>query len=82
MTELKNYDPKYYLASIEKIDPPEGMTDGEWYHYVISQGTSKIEGKRPGTLESVTEHVEEYMENLNLRNNLGYSAYASRKPKK
>lgn len=82
MTEQTEYDPKYYLASMDKIDPPEGMPDGEWYHYVISHGSSKIEGKRPGTKKSVQAHVDEYIENLNLRNTLGYSAYASRKPKK
>jgi len=72
----------FSITSIEKVDPPTGMPDGEWYHYVISQGPSKIDGKRPGTLKSVTAHVEEFVENLNLRATLGYSAYAAKKPAK
>jgi len=74
-----SYDRKYRVTIIEKSKAPEGMSGDEWYHYVISQGPSKIEGQRPGTLESVTEHVEEFVENLNRRAALGYSAYAARK---
>lgn len=76
------FDRKFSVTKIEKIDPPEGMPEGEWYHYVIGRGSSEIQGKRPGTLESVTEHVEEFIENLNRRALLGYSAYAAPKPTK
>lgn len=73
---------KYHIHSIEEIDAPTGMeSDQQWYQYVISHGPSRIEGKRPGTLESVKQHAEEYTENLNQRATLGYSAYATRKPK-
>lgn len=76
------FDRKFRVTSIEKSKPPEGMDGGDWYDYVISQGPSQISGKRPGTLESVTEHAEEFVENLNRRAALGYSAYAARKPAK
>lgn len=76
------FDRNFKITKIEKIDPPEGMPDGDWYHYVIGRGTSEIQGKRPGTLESVTEHAEEFIENLNRRALLGYSAYAAPKPAK
>ncbi len=76
------FDRKFNVTKIEKTDPPEGMPEGEWYHYVIGRGASEIQGKRPGTLASVTEHVEEFVENLNRRALLGYSAYASAKPGK
>ena len=76
------FDRKFNVTIIEKTDPPQGMPEGEWYHYVIGRGASEIQGKRPGTLESVTEHVEEFVENLNRRALLGYSAYASAKPAK
>lgn len=79
MTEAPEYDPKFRLISIEKIDPPTDNSNEEWYHYVIGQGTSKIDGKRSGTLNSVTQHAEEYIDNLNQRSWLGYSAYATRK---
>lgn len=72
----------FSITSIEKVDPPKGMSGDEWYHYVISQGPSKIDGTRPGSLQSVREHAEEFVENLNERATLGYSAYAARKPTK
>jgi len=80
--EDKINEHKYRLISVEKIDPPEGMPSGSWYRYVIGQGTSRIEGKRLGTLKAVTRHAEEYAENLDTRSTIGYSAYVSRKQKK
>ncbi|MBT8436775.1 MAG: hypothetical protein KJP11_05340 [Gammaproteobacteria bacterium] len=71
---------KFPVTSIEKTDPPDGVTEGEWYEYVIGEGTSEIKGKRSGTLKSVTAYVKEYAANLNERSTLGYSAYAARKP--
>lgn len=75
-------DRRFRVTSIEKACAPEGMLEGEWYHYVISRGPSKILGKRPGTLKSVTEHAEEFVANLNRRAAPGYSAYATRKVEK
>ncbi len=75
-----SYARKFHVISIEKSDPPEGMGEGEWYHYVIGGGSSQITGKRPGTLKSVTDHVEEFVGNLNQRPALGYSPNAARKP--
>lgn len=71
---------KFPVTSIEKTDPPKGVTEGEWYEYTIGHGTSEIKGKRCGTLKSVTAYVKEYARNLNQRSTLGYSAYAARKP--
>ena len=73
---------KFPITSIEKTDPPDGVTDGEWYEYVIGKGASSIRGRRAGTLQAVTEYVEEYAENLNQRSTLGYSSYAARKVQK
>jgi len=74
---------KFPIASIEKTDPPSGVvTDGEWYEYVIGEGSSSIRGKRAGSLKAVTEYVKEYAENLNQRSALGYSSYAARKVQK
>lgn len=83
MTESSDSEPnvrKFPVTRIEKTDPPKGVTEGEWYEYVIGQGTSEIKGKRSGSLKSVTAYVKEYAENLNQRSTLGYSAYAARKP--
>lgn len=82
MSEHLNEDRTYKIVSIEKIDPPEGIKDGDWYHYQISHGPSKIVGKRAGTLESVQEHAQDYVDKLNQRATSGYSAYASRKTTK
>ena len=71
---------KFPVASIEKTEPPDGVPEGEWYEYIIGLGSSAIKGKRAGSLEAVTEYVEEYADNLNRRAALGYSAYAARKP--
>jgi hypothetical protein len=73
---------KFPITSIEKTDPPEGVTEGEWYEYIIGIGSSAITGRRAGSLEAVTEYVKEYAENLNQRSALGYSSYAARKVQK
>lgn len=70
---------KYRVMTVEKIPPPDGMT-GNWHHYVIGEGNSKIEGKRPGTLQAVTQHAETVAESLNLRAGKGsYPTYIARK---
>lgn len=71
---------KFQITSIEKADPPEGESEGEWYEYVIGEGSSAIRGKRAGSRRAVTAYVKEYAENLNQRSTLGYSSYAARKP--
>ena len=73
---------KFPVTSIEKTDPPDGQSDGEWYEYVIGSGSSAIRGKRSGSLRSVKAYVKEYAENLNQRSTLGYSSYAARKVQK
>jgi len=67
---------KYQVISIDKIDTPEGMPDGDWYCYVIGYGKSKIDGKKPGTLKNVTRHAEAVAEDLNLRSQNKKSVYA------
>jgi hypothetical protein len=73
---------KFPVTSIEKTDPPDGETKGEWYEYIIGIGSSSIKGKRAGTLEAVTEYVKDYADNLDQRSALGYSSYAARKVQK
>ena len=69
---------KYKVISIDKIDTPEGMPEGDWYCYVIGYGKSKIDGKKPGTLKNVTQHAEAIAEDLNLRSQSKKSVYAPR----
>jgi hypothetical protein len=75
-------DNKYRVVSVTKANPPAGMEDGDWYRYVIGQGSSHMECTRLGTLNAVTKHAEEFAESLNLRASKGYSAYAARKQTK
>jgi len=74
--------PTYRVISVEKTDPPEGMPEGDWYSYVIGHGRSRIEGIRNGSLKTVTQHAQDFAENLSTRTTKGYSAYAARKQQK
>ena len=73
---------KYRVMSVEKTDPPEGMPAGDWHRYIIGQGGAKIEGFKPGSLETVTQHAETVADNLNERAaSGGKSVYAVHKRK-
>ena len=79
-TEIVRQD-KYKVVTIEKIKQPEGLPGDNWYEYVIGSGGSKIVGKKPGTLKSVTAHAEAVADDLNERNQRGGSTYAPRQKK-
>ncbi len=70
---------KYRVVTVEKMAAPEGMPGDNWHRYVIGQGSSSIEGKKPGTLKAVTLHAETVAEDLNSRTGKGGSTYAPRK---
>jgi hypothetical protein len=72
---------KYHVVSVEKTTTPEGLPGDNWHLYVIGQGNSRIEGKKPGSLRSVTEHAETVVEDLNSRKGRGGSTYAPRSKK-
>ena len=73
--------PKYRVVSVEKIDPPTGMPEGDWFRYVINDGDSKIECFQPGSLYTVTQHAETCANDLNARAANGYSVCTSRRKK-
>ena len=73
---------QFRIVSIEKTDPPANVSGGEWYKYTIEHDASSIDGMRSGSLRSVEQHLEEYVEKLNSRATYGYSAYAAKKVKK
>lgn len=58
----------YQLESVEKCPPPEGITGGDWYYYVIVRGISRIDGKRSGTLKQVNAHAKDLADRINKRN--------------
>ncbi|WP_455376358.1 hypothetical protein [Kaarinaea lacus] len=70
---------KYSVITVEKTETPEGLTGDNWYRYVIGEGGSKIEGKKPGSLKGVTEHAHAAAEELNSRSIKGRSTYAPTK---
>ncbi len=78
----KSLERHFHVTSIEKIDPPAGISGENWYQYTIGEGESAITGKRGGSLKSVKLHAEEFADNLNRRAALGYSAYAARRTQK
>lgn len=72
----------FEVELIEKVDAPTGLPGDDWHHYVIGQGTAKIEGFRSGTLKAVTQHTEDYCGELNERNNKSNSPYSPRSTQK
>jgi hypothetical protein len=78
MLEGEMLSTKYQVISIDKIDTPKGMPEGDWFCYVIGHGKSRIDGKKPGTLKNVTQHAEAVAEDLNLRSQSKKSVYAPR----
>lgn len=76
-------DPRYKIECIEETVPPNGMSSGKWYRYVIGEFGNKITGFKEGSLKSVTEYVEAFTENLNERSAKGISpnAHTSRNRK-
>ncbi len=74
--------PRHYrVGSIEKTAAPQDDSGSEWYSYTIEHETTCINGKHSGTLRSVTQYLEEFVEKLNSRPYLGYSAYSAKKGK-
>lgn len=71
---------KYRVESVVKADAPEGMDGDDWHQYTIVYGKTSIQGLKPGSLFSVTQHAEEFAENLNERTSrYGNQAYRSKK---
>ena len=79
MQDEETKKPRYTVISVEKTTPPEGTTGENWHRYEIGQGTSKIVGKKPGSLKEITQHAETMAEDLNSRTGSGNSVYAPRK---
>ena len=60
---------QFQVHSVIPIPAPEGA-EGEWYRYVIAQGTSTenaITGTRSGNLSEINRQLAEMVERLNER---------------
>lgn len=67
----------YEIKSILKTDPPPGAEGNDWYRYEIAHGSNCINGYKQGSLEEVTEAMEENVVMLNERQ-FGKKAVASK----
>jgi hypothetical protein len=66
----------FEVASVEKVDMPDGAQGGEWYRYVLTSGPARITGYHRGTPEELTDYAESCAADFNLRNATGKSARA------
>jgi hypothetical protein len=58
----------YEIVSVRQAEHPPGTEGSNWYRYVISfEGSNNIEGCRQGSLNVVTDAVEEIVAQLNAR---------------
>ena len=73
---------EFVVTGVVKIDPPRGISSGNWFRYTLTNGFAPITGIRSGTLKSVTRYAEEFAQNLNQRALQGYSSYTARGAKK
>jgi hypothetical protein len=66
-TRVAAPDDSYLLVSISKSRSPVGPDERDWHKYVISQGTNRIVGHRPGSPDEARRAVEELVLQLNSR---------------
>ncbi len=72
----------YQVASVEKIEAPEGASGRSWYRYVIEGGYAPITGCRAGTQKQITEYARRLAADMNTRRaNGGPSPWAPRAKK-
>ena len=58
---------EYGIVSVKPVDPPRGMDGTGWHCYIIEQGKNNIRGYRQGSIDKVTQAVEEIVIRLNER---------------
>jgi hypothetical protein len=69
---MKTFNPVAMLESpfqvdaLSEVSAPDGSAD-PWYSYVISQGTNKITGLRPGARSEVAQQLQIMVTRLNER---------------
>lgn len=63
----------FEVASLEKVDRPDGAQEGDWYRYVLASGPARITGYHRGTPEEVADYAANCAADFNLRNATGRS---------
>lgn len=59
-------EPPFHLQSVTRTDCPDG-SEGDWYRYVIAQGSNLITGMRSGSEVEIRTALTEMVERLNER---------------
>ena len=75
-------DKAYQVVEVTKINPPDGVDEGNWYRYEIALEGETIVGSRRGTLQQVTQYANECASNMSERVARGRSSWASRNKQK
>ena len=57
----------YVVVSVKKTTPPDDISEGNWYEYIVGRSNSCMICKRRGTLNQVTKHAENLAIDLNSR---------------
>ncbi len=73
---------RYQVVSVEEAKMPGGTEGTDWCRYVLSCGTSRVNGLRRGSLEEVNDYASHCVEELNQRSAGVKSSYAMTLPQK
>src|SRR5690606_15455170 len=65
-TKAAPEEPPFRLQSVARTATPEG-SEGDWYRYVIAQGTNLITGMRTGEEAEIQRALNDMVERLNER---------------
>jgi hypothetical protein len=68
----------FKVASVEKIDPPNGAQGSDWHRYVLDNSRSQVNGLRRGTRKDVMAYAAQCAEQLNVRGLTAQSIWAPR----
>jgi len=60
--------PVYVVKNLQKSTPPANSRGNDWYRYVIEGARSQIVGYTHGSLQQVTQNVEDFAAKANARN--------------
>ena len=56
---------RYTIKSIEKIVPPEGATDLNWYKFILENDKNSIINLRSGSKKEIQNFAKESVKRLN-----------------
>jgi hypothetical protein len=66
-TKPASHAEPFWLAAIERTEPPAGAAGKNWYRYTIRQGVNSINGYLQGNVTGVKHTAEQIVGQLNER---------------